>query len=83
VQLVDENVPPAPPSSQVTVPVGFVPLTVALQFDDPPMVTELHETEVVLVAAVTLTPVVPEFGALLESPEYAAVIVAEPTADGV
>jgi hypothetical protein len=68
----DDGVKVAPGSVEenVTLPDGLWPLTVATQVDDPPIVTEVHETEVVLVAAVTLTPVFPEFGALLESPEY-------------
>ena len=55
----------------VTVPVGDTPVTVTVQIVDDPIVTGLgeHETKTEELACPTVKSKVPEFPALLVSPE--------------
>lgn len=89
-QLVELNVPPAPPSLQVTFAEGYrgeaaVSLTAAVRRTVPPTATlvELAVTVVCVGCWETVREAVPELVARMSSPEYAALTVTLLVLEGV
>jgi hypothetical protein len=82
VHVPDENVPDP---LHETVPVGLYPVTLALHVVGEPTVTDPGEQETVTLegAVPTFNTEEPKLPKLFASPGYEAVMLAEPTTDGV
>jgi hypothetical protein len=81
--LENDTVPVPPDCVQAIVPVGEVPVTVAVQLVVEPAAIEARVQEIETEDAPTVSVVGPELARLLESPPYVAVKVTEPAVEAV